>query len=111
MAVHTHLRRTSVCGVEKAKHELGQVWTAMHNTGLVILASVLCAATARTLAFNPPVHELHPIPHIIHQTWTNTSTPEAQTRRLNSWRAAHPHWEYKCAAPSALPVHLPSMGA
>lgn len=83
----------------------------MHNTGLVILASVLCAATARTLAFNPPVHELHPIPHIIHQTWTNTSTPEAQTRRLNSWRAAHPHWEYKCAAPSALPVHLPSMGA
>ena len=54
-----------------------------------------CAVTAHTLAFNPPVHELRPISHVIHQTWSNTSTLEAQSRRLNSWRATHPHWEYK----------------
>ena len=68
-------------------------------SGLVTLLSVLGTATARTLAFHPPVHELHPIPHIIHQTWTNSTQPEAQTRRQDSWRATHPHWEYKSASP------------
>ena len=88
--------------------------TAMHSKckRLVILFSVLCAATARTLAFNPPVHELRPIPHILHQTWTDTSAPEAQTRRLNSWRAAHPNWEYKwgLSLPLRLSAHLLSTG-
>ena len=83
----------------------------MRSARLLILASVLCSAAARTLAFNPPVHELHPIPHIIHQTWTNTSTPEAQSRRLNSWRAAHPHWEYKCVPALCPAAHLLSIGA
>jgi mannosyltransferase OCH1-like enzyme len=41
------------------------------------------------------INQCKAIPQIIHQTWIGGPPPERLLAYSESWRAHHPHWEYR----------------
>ena len=65
---------------------------------LVVLLVALLKASASVLSFHAPSREQHKIPRIVHQFLQEGALTPAAAHCQRTWKAAHPHWEYKCAA-------------
>lgn len=70
---------------------------------LIALLVALFTASARALSIHAPTREQHKIPRTVHQFLQEGALTPAAAHRQKTWKAAHPHWEYKCA------VHCPSV--
>ena len=73
------------------------------NSNRFVWPSSLSSAPASTtfiidtdpLNNTPPLLTFSKIPHILHQSWVNTSVPEHYTAWRQSWVTNHKHWEFK----------------
>ena len=66
----------------------------------MLLAALLVAlhtASASALSIHAQAREQHKIPRIVHQFLQEGALPPAAAHRQKTWKAAHPHWDYKCA--------------
>ena len=63
---------------------------------LVLLVALL-TAPASALSIHAPSREQHKIPRIVHQFLQEGALTPAAAHCQKTWKAAHPHWEYKCA--------------
>ncbi|KAK9840663.1 hypothetical protein WJX81_008195 [Elliptochloris bilobata] len=61
----------------------------------VALVLALSAASASAVSVHTTAHEQRKIPHFVHQFWHESGLPSAAAHRQRTWKAAHPHWEYK----------------
>lgn len=64
---------------------------------LVVLLVALLTVSASALSIHTPSREQHMIPRIVHQSLQEGALTPAAAHCQKTWKASHPHWEYKCA--------------